>query len=132
MAQTLTAFLLRDTIPERAALQASIKALGFKLTLEDDYVSFASSTYLPCTLDGEDAGFTMRFIDSQIVTEKDAGIVLKSGGDPREEVTVLMIAATLASSFNAVVHDKNNTKITTEVLITSARKSLRLDSRNKR
>ncbi|OIR17830.1 hypothetical protein GALL_20520 [mine drainage metagenome] len=123
MAQTYTAFLMRDLIPERAALQSAIKALGFKLTLEDDYVPFESSGYLPCTLDGEDAGFTIRFIDSQTVAGKDAGIILKSGGDPREETTIQMIAATLARSFNAVVYDKNNTKMTTDTLITSAKEA---------
>lgn len=122
MAQTYTAFLTRDHIPERAALQTAIKALGFKLTLEDDYVAFESYGYLACTLDGEDSGLTLRFVESESVAGKDAAIVLKSGGDPREEATILMIAAALASSFNAVVHDKNNTEKTTEELIFSARK----------
>lgn len=123
MAQTYTTFLMRDLIPERIALQAVIKTLGFKLTLEDDYVAFASAGYLPCTLDGEDAGFTLRFVESETVADKDTAMVLKSGGDPREETTILMIAAALASSFNAVVHDKNNKEMTTEALITSARES---------
>src|SRR5450830_392694 len=124
MAQTYTAFLIRDLIPKRAALQAAIKTLGFKLTLEDDYVPFASSGYLPCTLDGEDAGLNIRFIDSDIVVGKDAAIVLQSGGDPREEATILMIAAALASSFDAVVHDKNNAEKNTEGLIASAKQAI--------
>lgn len=123
MAQTYTAFLIRDLIPERTALQAAIKSLGFKLTLEDDYTPFVSSGYLPCTLDGEDAGFTIRFINSQTVAGKDAGIALESGGDPREEATILMIAAALASSFNAVVHDKNNTQMASEALVVAAKKA---------
>lgn len=123
MAQTYTAFLMRNLIPERAVLQAAIKTLGFKLTLEDDYVAFESASYLACTLDGEDAGFTLRFVESETVADKDTAMVLKSGGDPREEATILMIAAALASSFNAVVHDKNNKEMTTEALITSARES---------
>lgn len=123
MAQTCTAFLMRDQIPQRAALQAGINTLGFKLTLEDDYIPFVSSGYLPCTLDGEDAGLNIRFIDSHTVAGKDAAFVLKSGGDPREEATVLMIAAVLANSFGAVLHDKNNTEKTTEELIASAREA---------
>lgn len=123
MAQTYTAFLIRDLIPKRAALQAAIKTLGFKLTLEDDYVPFASSGYLPCTLDGEDAGLNIRFIDSDLVVGKDAAIVLQSGGDPREEATILMIAAALASGFDAVVHDKNNAEKNTEGLIASAKRA---------
>lgn len=123
MAQTYTAFLARENIPERTFLQAAIKALGFKLTLEDDYVPLKSSGYLPCTLDGEDAGFTIRFIDSQTVAGKNTGMVLKSGGDAREEATILMIAAALANSFNAVVHDKNNTEKPAVALITAAKEA---------
>lgn len=123
MAQTYTAFLMRDHIPQRAALQAGINTLGFKLTLEDDYVPFVSSGYLPCTLDGEDAGLNIRFIDNHTVAGKDAAFVLKSGGDPREEVTISMIAAVLANSFGAIVHDKNNTEKTIAELIASAREA---------
>jgi len=126
MAQTYTAFLMRDLIPERATLQAAIKTLGFKLTLEDEYTPFESAGYLACTLNGEDAGFTLRFIESQTVAGKDAAMVLKSGGDPREETTILMIAAALANSFSAVVHDKNNTEITSEALIYSAKEAFAL------
>ena len=121
MAQSYSAFLVRDLIPKRAALQAAIKALGFKLTLEDDYAPFESSSYLPCTLDGEDAGCTIRFIESQSVAGKDSVMILKSGGDPREEITILMIAATLANSFNAVIQDKNNTEQSVVTLIAAAK-----------
>lgn len=107
MAVTYTAFIKSEQIPLRAALQAALKALGFKLTLEDDYVPFASSGYLPCTLDGEDAGFNIRFVKSDAITNKDAAIVLQSGGDPREDATVTMIAAALANDFDAVVQDKH-------------------------
>lgn len=123
MAHTFTAFLLRDHIPKRAALQAAIHSLGFKLTLEDDYVPFASSGYLPCTLDGEDAGLNIRFVSSDAIAGKDAAIVLQSGGDPREEATVVMIAAALANNFDAVIRDKSNSERNTEGLIASAKEA---------
>jgi hypothetical protein len=123
MAHTFTAFLLRDHIPMRAALQTAIHALGFKLTLEDDYVPFASSGYLPCTLDGEDAGLNIRFVSSDAIAGRDAAIVLQSGGDPREEATVVMIAAALANTFDAVIRDSSNSERNTEGLITSAKEA---------
>lgn len=123
MARTYTAFLMRDHIPQRGALQAAIKALGFKLTLEDNYVPFASSGYLPCTLDGEDAGLTMRFVSSDAIAGKDAAIILQSGGDPREEATVVIIAAALANSFNAVVRDPDSVEKSADELIAAAKKT---------
>ena len=61
MARSLTAFLRRADVPARDALQPALDALKLKLTLDDGYVPLKSSGYLPCTLDGEDAGFTIRF-----------------------------------------------------------------------
>ncbi len=61
MARSQTAYLLRDDVPTRAALQKAIDGLKFKLTLDNSYVPFQTSGYLPCTLDGEDAGFDIRF-----------------------------------------------------------------------
>jgi hypothetical protein len=60
-ARALTAYLRRPDVPARAALQAAIKELKLPLALDDGYVPFETSGYLPCTLDGEDAGFDLRF-----------------------------------------------------------------------
>jgi hypothetical protein len=123
MARTTTAFLNRSQIPGRPALQAAIKALGFKLTLEEDYVPFASSGYLPCTLDGEDAGFTLRFAASDEIAGKDSAITLQWGGDPREQASVMMVAAALAHNFDAVVRDPGNATKSAEELTAAARKA---------
>jgi len=115
MARTLTVYLKRDGVPARAALQQAITALGFKLTVESDYVPFKNLSYLPFTLDGEDAGFTIRFdevsnapalppnLNSQL-GERDLAINLRWGGDARERASALIVASVLASSFAAVVH----------------------------
>lgn len=107
MARTCTAYMKRDRIPEHAALQAAIKALGFKLKLEEDFDPAASGDYLPCTLDGEDAGFTLRCDACDEIAGKDTAVTLQWGGDPREQVTVVMVATTLAHDFDAVVRNQD-------------------------
>lgn len=96
----------RGQIPARTALQAALKALGFKLRLEEEFVPSAASAYLPCTLNGEDAGFTLRLDGCAEITGKDVALILQWSSDPRERVAVLMVAAALAHDFDAVVHDQ--------------------------
>lgn len=123
MARTYTAYLKRDQIPDRTALQAAIKSLGFKLTLEEDYAPFASSGYLPCTLDGEDAGLTLRFDTSDEIAGKDSAVTLQWGGDPREQVSMMMIASALAHDFDAVVHGPDSIGKSADELVATAKKA---------
>lgn len=109
MARALTAYLKRADVPARKALQQAINALAFPLTLDDGYVPFETSGYLPCTLDGEDAGFDLRFKDAAsgaietAIGDRDVAISCKWGGDPREEAAALAVCAALAISFDAIV-----------------------------
>lgn len=115
MAHTQTAFLARSQVPDRQALQDAIKSLKFKLAVDDTYVPFACAGYIPCTLDGEDAGFEIRFgssaepladlpaLQAQL-GDRDTAISLRWGGDPRERASALMIAAALAHGFGALLH----------------------------
>ncbi len=74
---------------------------------------FETSGYLPCTLDGEDAGFDLRFREpgnlspalKEKVGPRDAALAIKWGGDPRETAAALVFVATLAKSFDAVVQE---------------------------
>jgi hypothetical protein len=122
MARHYTIYLNRDRFPNRAGLQAAIKALGFKLTLEEDYVPFVSSGYLPCTLDGEDAGFTLRFHTVEGTSGYDGAATLQWSGDPREQASVIMVAAALAHEFGALVHDADDNATSTEALLAKAEK----------
>ena len=61
MARALSAYLKRDAVPARQALQHAIRELKFPLTLDETYAPLETAGYLPCTLDGEDAGFDLRF-----------------------------------------------------------------------
>jgi hypothetical protein len=61
MVRAQIAYLNRKDVPARKALQEAVDQLGFKVMLDESYVPFKTAGYLPCTLDGEDAGFDMRF-----------------------------------------------------------------------
>ena len=116
MARTFIAYINQEKIPLRKALQTSLNALGYKLVVEDDYVPLASSGYLPCTLDGEDAGLTIRFMASENVPDKDTAISLQWGGDDREKLTVLMVATALVKDFDAIVYDDQGAQLSLEAL----------------
>jgi len=111
----------QDRIPDLPQLQAAIKSLGFKLVVDDTYVPLQSSGYLPCTLDGEDAGVTISFEPSNEIPGKGTAITLHWSGDPREQVSAAMIAATLAHGFVATVRDQNQQEACAEALVSDAR-----------
>ena len=130
MARSLTAYLKRSDVPERAALQQAIDALKFKATLDADYAPFETSGYLPCTLDGEDAGFDLRFRNVAAdlpptvqagLSGRDVALALKWSGDPREEMAALVFCAALVGNFDAVVQEGDaDGFLSTEQLIAKA------------
>ncbi|QSA95554.1 hypothetical protein [Methylococcus sp. EFPC2] len=133
MSVSLSAILDRSDVPALEALNTALKGLKFKLSVDDAYVPFETSGYLPCTLNGEDGGLNIRFEAAEAYlgqhpqSRSEAGardtlIALRSGGDPREDVCVLMIAAALAHDFGAIVHDpKKNVLLPAEKLVSQAR-----------
>jgi len=132
MARAHTAYLTRSTVPARKALQAAIDALKFKLTLDDGYAPFETSGYLPCTLDGEDAGFDLRFADVEAdappnlaaaLEGRDAAMKIRWSGDLREQLAALVVSLALAETFGAILHDADTDKILTA-------KSLQTQARN--
>lgn len=50
MARALSAYLKRDAIPARQALQQSIRELKFPLSLDETYAPLETAGYLPCAL----------------------------------------------------------------------------------
>jgi len=119
MPRAHSAFIARKDVPARKELQAAIKALKYKVTLDDGYVPFETSGYLPCTLDGEDAGFTIRFQDvgevPAAVKEKlegrDVEISFKWTGDIREVIAALAVSAALVNDFGAIIYDPDADKV---------------------
>jgi len=65
------AFIERSLVPDRAALQASVDALGFDLKLDPEYTRFDDSGFLPFILNGEEGfGFEIYYEEaSEIIGE---------------------------------------------------------------
>jgi hypothetical protein len=114
MARTLHAYLEPGQMPDLPTLQAAIKQQGFKLVLDEAYAPCESSGYLPCTLEGEDAGVYMTFERDAALPEAAAALSAEQGarralmrlkwsGDVREEMTAMVIAAVLVLGFDALV-----------------------------
>lgn len=132
MANLRTAYLKHDQVPARAALQEAIQSLRFKLTLDESYAPFECAGYIPCTLDGEDAGFEIKFAEIEFSTlapelksaigECDSAIQIRSGADPREIVSAMIVAATLTKSFSALIHNQGEASFQdAEALFNAAR-----------
>ena len=127
MANSRTLFLERNKVPSRQALQEAVKGLKFRLGIDDAYVPFECSGYIPCTLDGEDAGFEIRFgvcpeSLSPSLQGRDVSMVLRWGGDPRERTSALMISAALAHAFGALVNgEREEDFLSADQLIEEAR-----------
>lgn len=123
MPRTFHILAAAASMPDLSMLQAAIKSLKFKLTLDEAYQPFETQGYLPCTVEGEDAGVDMRF-ESGIQGQgaRDARMTLKWSGDPREHLSALVIAAAMATSFDALVLDPDKeAELSTASLLKQAR-----------
>jgi hypothetical protein len=130
MARALTAYLKKADVPSRKALQAALDPLGFKVVVDDDYAPLKSKGYVPCALDGEDAGFDLRFQDVEAETrsklslgEDSVAMALRWGGDPREELAALAVAVALAQQFGAIVEEPAGAALSVDELLARARKA---------
>jgi hypothetical protein len=114
MANSQIAFLARDQVPDRQRLQEAVKQLRFKLAIDEAYVPFECSGYLPCTLDGEDAGCDLRFGDASACAVdaahlqaqlggRDTAMIFRWSGDLRERASAMILCAALAQQFGARV-----------------------------
>jgi hypothetical protein len=121
MPRAQSAFLNRKDVPARKDLQKAIDGLKFKVTLDDGYAPFKSQGYLPCTLDGEDAGFNIKFQDvaadaaptnlKSVLGDRDVEIAVKWSGDVREYIAAMAVCAALVNNFGAIVHDPDGDKV---------------------
>lgn len=114
MARCLHAYLDPARMPDRAALQDALKPLGFGLKLDGEWTPFGAGGYLPCTVQGEDAGVYLGFEREAALPDSAAAltdargarpalVTLRWGGDRREELAATALAAALAGSFDAFV-----------------------------
>jgi hypothetical protein len=129
MPRSYSAFLARADVPPRKPLQQAVDGLKFKLAIDDAYVPFETSGYLPCTFDGEDAGFNLKFqdVDASLkpkAGDKDVAMAFNWGGDPREAAAVLIVLAALAQNFGALVYEPDaDAIIAADDVVAKARKA---------
>ncbi|MCI4680721.1 hypothetical protein K9U39_01515 [Rhodoblastus acidophilus] len=131
MARALTAFVKKDDVPSRKALQGALDPLGFRIVLDEDYKPFKTKGYVPVALDGEDAGFDLRFDEPAAEIRAKLGLAdgavalaIRWGGDPREELAALAVLAALAQSFGAAVAPPGaEAVLSVEDLLVMARKA---------
>lgn len=117
MARTLNAWLASDRLPDRTTLQAALKRLGFGFKLDGDFSATAMQGYLPCTLEGEDAGLYVQSESGAALPPELAAapsdpqrllLKLRWGGDVREHLSALLVAVALARDFGALLLDPDS------------------------
>ncbi len=125
--------------PALNALQAQIRALGFKLTVDEGYAPFETAGYLPCTLEGEDAGVDLRFEadaplpDAAAALEAERGARravarLSWGGDPREELSALVLAMAFAQLAQGLIVDPDKGQVVLPDVLMNKARALLADS----
>ncbi len=116
MARALQLLIASARLPQRAALQATVQALGFAtLVLDAGAAPLSSPGYLPCTLDGEDAGVDLRRAEAEMLPgdDRDLRLTLHWSGDAREQACALILAAALAQDSGALVHADGTAEVLT-------------------
>lgn len=137
MSNSQYAFLSRSNVPDRKSLEASIKALDFKLTLYETFVPFESSGFLPCVLNGEDGpGFEIGFQDSaevidgeeplaSIASGKECCISMIWRSSMKDLACVMIVSCALVKDFGAVVSHEGGAPIEISDLLFATREILR-------
>lgn len=133
MPRSLAVYLKATDVPTRKVLQKAIDQLKLGLTLDEAYTPFEMAGYLPCILNGEDAGFDMWFKNhpwefvvpaaiQPLVKDRDVAILCKWGGDPREAASAAIVSAVLVKDFGAVVHEgRGETLLSADELLAKAK-----------
>lgn len=133
-----TAYVERANVPDRAALQAAIDALGFDCKIDTFYVPFQCSGFLPCVLAGRESGFEIYFEATAdvlsafpnlagTVGSRDVAITFRWGGDMSECACVLIVSAALAKTFGAIVHYQDDDMLySAEQLVAEAGSALQV------
>lgn len=136
MARRHVIYIDRARLPDRAAHQAAIDAAKINLTIDHGYAPFETEGYLPCTLEGEDAGFDIRFSErdasaalspalAAAIGSRDASIAVKWSSDPREKIAAFVFSAALAQGFGAIIYDPDaDAPIADQSLLKQARAAL--------
>lgn len=131
-----TAYIERANVPDRAALQAAVHALGFDCKIDTYYVPFHCSGFLPCVLAGSQSGFEIYFEAAAdvlrdfpnlagTVGNRDVAMTFRWGGDMSGCACVLIVSAALAKAFGAIVHYQDDDMLYSDAqLVEEARSAL--------
>jgi hypothetical protein len=115
MSNTQYAFIDKARVPDRAALQSSIDALGFDLKLHPEFSPFSNSGFLPFVLNGEEGpGFEIFYESTDDVVGgdklfralaegRDHCISMSWRGDMKDLACVMIVSCALTKDFGAIV-----------------------------
>lgn len=133
MSNTQYAFLQRSDVPDRAALQASVDALGFDLKLHPDYTKFEDSGFLPFVLNGREGfGFEIYYQEaSEVLADSEDLSAIAKGRDycismvwsssMNDLACAMIVSCALAKDFGAVISYEGNPPESLEAMLASAR-----------
>lgn len=127
MARSHTVYLAEAAVPDYDALQKAVKASKVNVAVDRDYVPFESSGYLPITVEGEDAGFTIAFATGVAHVQapgRDVAIAVKWGGDPREFIAAAVVSAALAKGFDGVIVGEDGAAVDADGLLKAAKATI--------
>lgn len=138
MANEQFAFIKKDTLPNRNDWQSAIESCGFDFVLNSEFNPVSDSGFLPCKLNGKDAGVELYFDDSEetlgqfleLAGDNDCCILFRWGGSMAECATAMIMSYALAKSYNAIISfegeepttDLNTLKVETDQIIELAMK----------
>jgi len=129
-------FLKRESIPNRAALQADIDRLGYDLQLDEELSFFEDEGFSPCTLEGrENVGFEV-MCDGlnrdeeddallEIAADNDYCISMSWGGDFGDMVCVLIASLALLRDYGGVVSYEGEDSESSDSLVNGIEEGLK-------
>ncbi|NVD69519.1 hypothetical protein HUX88_02970 [Duganella sp. BJB1802] len=113
MSYDLMVYLQRSSMPAPSLWKKAISDAGFAVALDDDFDVFSFVGFLPCSVDGEPAGFeyyvaptsSEDFSELALAPEFDFSVQFCIGPQPLELTAALAASSVLASMSGGVLVD---------------------------
>ena len=137
MSNTQFAFLKKQNIPTRDALQESIDALGYDLQLDPEFTPFEDEGFSPCELNGkDDVGFEIFYDPTEEITEDDEEFREMAGdndycismtwrGNFGDCACAMIVSLALAKDFGAIISYEGDDPESVESLREEVKEALR-------
>jgi hypothetical protein len=134
MSNTQYALLMKNKVPNRDALQASIDSLSFDLKLDPSFTPFTDSGFSPCVLNGaDDVGFEIFYQEvreleglEQIAGQNDFCISMMWHSSMKDCATAMIVSCALAKDFGAVITYEGEPPTPLERLLVERKTSLKM------